>query len=394
MKGLRRYLIVSAVLLVGYLLAQYYKPKPTNWTPTYLKEDKIPFGTYLLFHEIHNLFPKTETKIVRDPIYNTLKGRRFSNTNYLFISHTIELNKLDFKELINFVKDGNNAFIAAFGFDKTFTDTLKFEIGSSYGNYSTEQSVGVNFVNPALRAKQNYTFGKQIAEQYFSKIDTLRATVLGQNRAGKPNFIKYSFGKGNIYILPNPQLFTNYNMINPLGADYAAKALSYLPVSANLIWDEHNTRGNIDDSAVLRVIFKNESLRWAYYLALIGLIVFVLFEMKRRQRIIPVIEPLKNSSLDFVKVVGKVYYQQRDNSDIAKKKINYFLEHIRSTYNLKTTTLDKELAKALNIRSGVQEGTIGQLFNIIDVINSNQYVDDAQLINLNKLIEKFYKQAQ
>jgi hypothetical protein len=393
MKGLRRYLIVSSVLLVGYLLAQYYKPKPTNWTPSYLKEDKIPYGTYILFHEIHDLFPKRDVRIIRDPIYNTLKDKKFSNTNYLFIAHSMELDKLDFKELISFVKDGNNAFLAAFDFGKTLSDTLKFDIGSSY-NYSTEKSAGINFTNPKLKTKYNYAFGKQIAEQYFSRIDTSRITVLGQNENGKPNFIKYSFGKGSIYILPNPQLFTNYSLINPLGADYAAKALSYLPSSASLMWDEHNTRGNIDDSAVLRVIFRNESLRWAYYIALVGLIIFVLFEMKRRQRIIPIIEPLKNSSLDFVKVVGKVYYQQRDNGDIARKKISYFLEHIRSTYNLKTTSLDKEFEEALIIRSGVPQETIDQLFSVVNVINDNQYVNDNSLINLNKLIERFYKQAQ
>jgi len=393
MKGLRRYLIVSAVLLVAYLVAQYYKPTPTNWMSTYLKEDKIPFGTYILFNEIHDLFPKTDVKITRDPVYNTLKGHSFKNTSYLFISHSIEVDKLDFKELINFVEQGNNAFIAAFDFGKTLRDTLKLEIGSSY-NYSVERSTGVNFTNPALKAKSNYTFGKQIAEQYFSAFDTSRVTVLGKNIEGKPNFIRYTYGKGSIYILPNPQLLTNYSLLNPIGADYVAKALSYLPASASLLWDEHNTRGNIDDSAVLRVIFKNEPLRWAYYISMAGLIIFVLFEMKRRQRIIPVIEPLTNSSLDFVKVVGKVYYQQRDNSDIARKKINYFLEYIRSTYGLKTGSLDNELKQALHIKSGVPEETIDQLFIIINGINNNQHVDDHSLINLNKLIERFYKQAQ
>lgn len=393
MRGLRRYLIVSAVLLVAYLVAQYYKPTPTNWTSTYLKEDKIPFGTYILFQEIHDLFPKTDVKVTRDPIYNSLKDSSFNNTNYLFISHSMEVDKLDFKELISFVEQGNNAFIAAFDFGNALRDTLKLEIGSSY-NYSVEGSTGVNFINPALKAKSDYTFGKQIAEQYFSQFDTSRVTVLGKNTDGKPNFIKYTFGKGSIYILPNPQLLTNYSLLNPRGADYAAKALSYLPASARLLWDEHNTRGNIDDSAILRVIFKNEPLRWAYYIAMAGLIIFVLFEMKRRQRIIPVIEPLKNSSLDFVKVVGKVYYQQRDNSDIARKKINYFLEHIRSTYGLKTGVLDDELKKALIIRSGVSSETIDQLFITINGINSNQHVDDHSLINLNKLIERFYKQAQ
>ena len=57
MKGLRLYLVGSALAMVLYLLAQYYKPKPTNWDATYVKEDKIPFGLYILYHELESLFP-------------------------------------------------------------------------------------------------------------------------------------------------------------------------------------------------------------------------------------------------------------------------------------------------------------------------------------------------
>jgi hypothetical protein len=37
MKGLKLYLVISAVFVIVYVVAQYYKPKPTDWTPTYLK---------------------------------------------------------------------------------------------------------------------------------------------------------------------------------------------------------------------------------------------------------------------------------------------------------------------------------------------------------------------
>ncbi|MEJ7677787.1 MAG: hypothetical protein WKG06_07955 [Segetibacter sp.] len=65
---------------------------------------------------------------------------------------------------------------------------------------------------------------------------------------------------------------------------------------------------------------------------LAGLLLYVLFEMKRRQRIIPVITPLKNSTLDFVKTVASVYYNEKDNNGIADKKVNYFLEFVRSRF--------------------------------------------------------------
>lgn len=393
MTGLRRYLVVSAILLVGYLVAQYYKPEPTNWNPSYLKEDKIPFGLYILHEEIHDLFPDAELTIAKQRIYNVLKGRKNEGSNYLFVASAIEADQLDLKELLNFISKGNQVFMATFKLSDVLSDSLKIET-SSATDYRRKLSLPINFVNPAVRAKKDYIFNRGLGDQYFSKFDTSRVTVLGKNSSGEANFIKYTFGKGSLYLLPNPQLLTNYSLLNPAGAEYAAKALSYLPASKTLIWDEFNTRADEKDRSELRVIFANAPLRWAYYIALFSLLTFVLFEMKRRQRIIPIIEPLKNSSVDFVKVVGQVYYQQRNNQDIATKKVNYFLEYIRSTYHLKTTVLDAELEENLSIRTGANKETVNQLFNAIKHINSNTGVDDTLLINLNKLIEQFYKQVK
>ncbi|WP_316792979.1 DUF4350 domain-containing protein [Pedobacter frigoris] len=393
MKGLRRYLIVSAILLVVYLVAQYYKPKPTDWTPTYVKEDKIPFGTFILHEQIRNIFPDVQVKTTNKRTYNTLKGKVYKNASYLFIASKIDLDKLDLQELMKFMSSGNQVFIAAFDIDNILSDTLKLKSTSSY-NYMKKKSEGINFTNPLLKSQNSYYFKKGLGDQYFSKFDTARAIVLGKNETGNANFLKYPIGKGTLYILPNPQLLTNYSLLMPSGADYAAKVLSYLPPSETLIWDEFNTKPDTSDASVLRVIFRNEHLRWAYYLAVVGLVIFVLFEMKRRQRIIPIVAPLSNSSVDFVKVVGQVYYQQRDNKDIASKKASYFLEHIRSTYHLKTAELDEELQQKLSVRSGVKADTIDQLFNLIKKINGGQKVDDQLLIDFNKLTEQFYKQAQ
>lgn len=392
MKGMRLYLIGSATVLILYLVAQYYKPKPTDWSPTYLKEDKIPYGLYVLNQEKETIFPGAQLKTSRLPVYNTLKDQHYQKTNYLFIASSLQFDKPDYQELVKFMNAGNQVFIAAFNLGKVLSDTLKLETSTILS--ATVKPGSINFVNPALKAKSGYVFDKGLGDQYFTNVDTSRCTVLGRNNNGEVNFIKYTFGKGALYILPNPQLLTNYSLLQPAGAAYAAKALSYLQIGETLIWDENSTKGNIENGSILRVFFKHDQLRWAYCLALAGLLVFVLFEMKRRQRIIPVLLPLKNSSAEFVTVVGKVYYQQRDNSDIAQKKINYFLEYIRLTYRLKTLKTDEEFISSLILISGAQEETTRQLFTVINTIHHGSKVTDTLLIELNKLIEKFYNQAK
>jgi hypothetical protein len=218
--------------------------------------------------------------------------------------------------------------------------------------------------------------------------------VLGKNGRGEVNFLKYTFGKGALYLLPDPKLLTNYSLLQPQGAAYAGKVLSYLPAGQTVLWDELNTRGNGADTSILRVFFKHPPLRWAYLISILGLLVFVLFEIKRRQRAIPAMEPLKNTSLDFVKVIGKLYYQQRDNKDIAQKKISYFLEFLRSSYRLNTNAAVPELIETIRLRSGARQGTLQNLFASIKMAEQTSQVTDKELIDLNEYMEEFYKQAQ
>lgn len=393
MKGLKKYLIISSILLLAYLVAQYYKPKPTNWSPSYLTEDKIPFGTYILHQRIQDIFPGTVVKKSKDPIYNTLKANSNGNSNYIIVASGIVVNKLDYKQMVRYMQSGNNIFIAAFQIQGVLLDTLKLRITSDFELNNKRKSI-VNFTNTSLHIPSGYTFEKGISEQYFNKIDSSKAIILGNKNNKQVNFVRYNFGKGSLFIMPNPQLLTNYSLLKPSGSDYASKALSYLPNSKSLIWDEHFTRPSTEDTSPLRLIFKYDSLRWAYYISLFGLLVFVLFEIKRRQRIIPVITRLTNTSVEFVKVVGRVYYQQRNNRDIAEKKVKYLLEYIRNKYRLRTLDLDQEFKESLIKVSSASEETIQNLLIEINHLKKGQMVHDKHLIELNKTIEQFYKEDQ
>jgi hypothetical protein len=196
-----------------------------------------------------------------------------------------------------------------------------------------------------------------------------------------------------LLLCANPELFTNYSLLTPQGADYASKALSYLPVAANVYWDQYQNHEIAIDESPLRVFFNSPGLQWAYYLSLCGLLVFVLFEIKRRQRVIPIIEPLRNTTVDFVEVVGKVYYEKRDNLNIAHKKILYLLSFLREKYQLKTNQLDAEFIETVVWKTGADTAFIKDLIGYINYVSQQTKVTDKELIELNHLIEKFYKKT-
>jgi hypothetical protein len=391
MKEIRVYLIFSAVLMVFYLIAEYYRPVPTNWKATYLKEDKIPFGLYILHQQIPHLFPDAELKIERSRIYNTLHGVNYKNAAYVFLAAEIKMDPLDYTELKKFMKAGNQVFIAAYNPGEILKDSLKLGV-SSNDVIITGKGTAINFTNPRLKAGKPYVFEKGIGEGFYDEVDSSRIVSLGRNENKEINFVKYPFGKGNLYLMANPQLFSNYSLLNPRGAEYAGKALSYLQNPDVILWDELNTAGVGGNQSPLALLFRYSSLSWAYYLSMAAILLFVLFEMKRRQRIIPVIEPLTNSSAAFVKLIAQVYYQKQDNKDIALKKINFFMEYLRVRFHLRAQVLNQDLKDLLSAKSGIPAEELIPLITILETIEKSPNVSDQKLIELNNRIEMFYQQ--
>jgi hypothetical protein len=281
-------------------------------------------------------------------------------------------------------------FIAAFNWQGKLPDTLKLSTGVEF----KKKNGGLNFTNSKLNDAKNYQFDKDISNEYFTSFDTSRAVVLGKNADGKSTFLSFKYGKGTLYLCANPLIFTNYTLLSDRGDDYTAKVLSYLPASKTIYWDEYQNGDIPEDPSPMRVFFSNPNLQWAYYISLFGLVVFVLYEMKRRQRIIPIIEPLKNATVEFANVVGQVYYEQRDNMNIAQKKIIYFYEHLRTAYYLKTTPLDAEFIERLSQKTGIEISFIRELINHIKYVLVQHQVSDHELIRLNQLIEQFYKKSR
>jgi len=393
MSGLKRYFIFGGLLLALYFIAQYTKPPVINWSTTYLPEDKNPFGTYILRNHLKDIFPKSEQKVYKTDIYTTLKKAPKAHSNYFIITSILKLEKLDFVAMRKYMEAGNHIFIAAFQMDGALADSLKIALGSDF-DFHNKTKYPVNFTSPYLKRDMDYYFEKGIAAQYFSSLDTLKALVLGRKYDVKPNLIQYRFGKGSLLLCPNPQLFTNYSLLNENGSDYAAKVFSYLPQAKTILWDEHYVRPAADEQSVLRVLFSYDELRWAYYIALIGLVVFVLYEMKRKQRVIPILDPLKNSAVEFAQVIGSVYYQQRNHHDIIGKKISYFLAYLRNKYRLKTVMLDEEFKDTLIKITGIDANLIEQLIGYINAFDKTEEkakISDQNLIEFNKLIERFYK---
>lgn len=390
MRDLKIYLAIASLFLILYIVAEYHKPQPVDWKPTLYLGDKIPLGTYILYHQLDDIFPGAKIVNTNKSIYEGFHNTQLSAGNYLIITKSLSFSKVDLDELIKYIKAGNTVFIASLAWEGYLADSLKIEVGKSSFK---EQISYLNFTNPQLKQAADYKFDKDIAGQYFSKFDTAKAMVISKNSHDQSTMLSFKFGAGSLYLCANPEIFTNYSVLDTRRAVYAEKVLSYLPAKKLIYWDEYQNHDFSDDPSPMRVFFDNPDLQWAYYLSLFSLVLFVLFELKRRQRIIPIIEPLKNSTVDFVNVVGRVYYEKRDNANIAYKKILYLLGYVRDKYRLSTNKLDDEFIDNLVHKTGVEVKIVRDMIRHINYLGVQQRVTDDELIMLNQLIEKFYNQS-
>ena len=385
-----KYLLILLATVTAYVLFEYYRPKPLDWQATYENDDKIPFGTRALFELLPDVLKPSVIKTVRVPIYNFLTEiNPATRSNYVFVCQKFAADKNDLKQLFGYVNRGNTVFISAYDLPDSLGITLGFKADVKDPT-KADSTLRQNFVNPTLQQENGYNFFHDDGRNFLIIKRAKAITVLGRNARKEPVFIRIQYGKGQFFIHNLPLAFTNYYVLDPKTSNYAFKAFSYLPALPTY-WDEYQKRGRFDEEqqSIFRYIRSQPALNWAYYLVAFGLILYAIFAGKRTQRIIPVVEPPRNTSLDFVKNIGRMYFQQGDHDNLARQKIQYFLADIRDRYGLNTTTLDNEFAKSLSRKSGASAEETVELVRLLRNAQKSISLSEFDLLTLNKAIENF-----
>ena len=377
---------------LAYGVFEYYRPKPLDWNATYSNKDKIPLGAKATFELLPDLFSNQEIESLRKPVYNHLTESKLpKKSNYIFVNESFEIDGNDRRELLNYVRHGNVVFISAYDFSDTLLSELGVKAELKAPNLR-DTALAMNFVNPAFRNKNGYVFDRDDGRNYFSVKSPKNVTILAQNARREPIFLRVKYGTGAFYLHNLPLSLVNYYVLDPKTADFTFKSLSYLPVQP-VYWDEYQKQGRFGENqqSVLRYIMTQPALKWVYYLALFGLILFAIFAGKRTQRIIPVIEKPVNASLEFVKTVGQMYFQQGNHAQIAQKKIQHLMLYLAGKFQLNTSIIDDEFLKKLTQKSGLSREEIGTLFAEIERAERATRLSEYGLSRLNRQIEAFYE---
>jgi len=408
----KKYPYVSWLFLLLLMLGsclQNSKQLP-SLDETYRHTDTQPFGSFIAYKGLKSEFPDYWINIADQPFTDT--WQRFQKDTdstyslYLLITKNLILNDEEANAMMDFVKAGNDLFISADFIDHKLLEALnctidrKDEILREVNGKMNNTSISISYGKDMNSSEFGYFYFPFL--NYFNNYDTATTRVLGVNEKGLPNYIVLFYGKGRFYLQLAPRAFSNYFLLTGNNYHYFESATAYLRFNPQYVyWDEYynnysstrnkNNFKDGNDFSTLKVINQNSSLMWAFYIGMACILLFTLFKIKRKQREIRVITPVKNDSVAFTETIGRLYLQQKNNRNVAEKIITYFYEYLRKKYFIATDNINKDFINSLAKKSGIGQNETADLFECIEKIQFGENVSDEDLFSLNQKVENFKK---
>lgn len=393
MKSSRNFLFAMLVLFVLFCLLQVNLPKKFVWSPTFSHVDKQPLGCFVFDSVLTQSLPNGY-HVTKKTFFQLDQEHAKEKISVLMVVDQQNLKQLDVKYLCNIARRGGKVMVVASSSfddgrnaDTVVVDELErtFKVKIEDGIYFSLRGIlsglkahdndmydtiywnnretmyaaqsyrmfynmvgGTLFVDSVPKVKRlAYTLSTagydykhdSLYVGDFTRFDTIvdkkeRIERIDTSAIKKvPTAVSVPYGKGEVIFVSSPLLFTNYGMLEGNTSVYIFRLMSYL---ADL--PVYRTEAYVKTDAMLvaeqspfREFIKRPPLRWALYLALLGVVLFMIFTARRRQRVIPIISKPANRSLEFIQLIGTLYYQRKDHVDLVRKKFKLFAEELRKT---------------------------------------------------------------
>jgi len=397
------------VIAVGLAVAlPWLSPNPVDWSDSFKRDDARPYGSRVLFESLPALFPAADTvRAVPTTPYLWLQNAPKPSANaassrarsaYLFVTTTLQLDPTETRALLSHVAEGNVAFLAAQRYDGPLADSLGLATSLRL-NQATLEAVASDSATTRLHLSaanlpRSYPVRRNAARYAFSAVDTARTATLGTTADERPTLVRTRWGEGHLLLSTTPRVFTNVHTLRPERPSYAWAALSHLPTDLQeLWWDARHKPGATRSQTVMRFVLSHPALRMAYWLLLGGALLFVATRGRRRQRPVPVVEPPKNRSLDFVRHVGQLYYERGQPIDLARKKIEHLQAFVRRRLDLPGGPPTADWVDRVASQSGVPRADVAAVAELIRHIENQSALSTDALKTLDDRLDTFYEQA-
>lgn len=390
---MRRFLpLIPAILL---LCSCATRQRQLNRRVSLWRKDDIPYGTQVAFDALPHLFPDAEVSVNKTSLLTTGSDYNVRKA-YVIICSRLVAEDEDVTWMLNFVGRGNQIFISANHISESLLHNLSVRATTDDGLASEPDSLSLGVYDPFGAGYHTYSYPGDSYANRVTSLDSQYTSVLGRDAGGHPNFIRIRYkGGGAIFLHLAPLAFSNFFLLHKENIGYYQRVLSYIPSSVKeVVWDDYFRYDRSSTGFPLfSFIARNPPLRWAFWLLLLLFLIIYLFDSKRRQRMVPVVASPRNTSLDFVHTIGQLYYQRRDNHNLAMKMAVHFQDQVRTRYHMTATLEEEGFVDRLAYRTGYPKPALEWLVDYLRQLPSMAYVPDDQLMELHRQLEAFYKHS-
>lgn len=202
---------------------------------------------------------------------------------------------------------------------------------------------------------------------------------------------KMDMGKGKMLVHCYPRIFTN---LGSLDSKIFASHLNFILSRFNgiekvVILREHELIAG--QKSKFSVLLRNKSLKAAYFISLSGVLLYLLFGLKRRMRPVEIIARKENTTLQYVDILSRMYQNQHKPYKLIKQMKKNFDEYVLHHYHLSSGQL--QFIESLSKKSKVDYNLVQSIYSDFERLESERNIEEIKLITLHNKIEKFKRYA-
>ncbi len=355
MKPNRWFVVSIVVFLVLLFILEMQLPKNFSWTPTFRHTDKQPFGSCLFDSLLSSTMPKGYT--VTDSSLYQLAKDSLHPRGILVVADEMNLIPAEVNAIFSMANNGSHVMLVAHGVGDFMCNRLGIRMWGYGNSFDLQNFVKYNKERESFewvseengyKPRRFMVFKPLITRKFNFETDSLDNVIrpcLDQQATLRHDAVSATFrqGKGYITFCSLPLLFTNYGIVDQDNATFSLRLLTLmkdLPVVRTEAYCPQ-TSDEVQQSP-LRYAISQPPLRWALYTLMVGALLFLIFEGRRRQRVIPIEKAPENHSLEFIHLVGSLYYHSRERRSLVVRKWTYFAEELRRNIHLDVTDASED----------------------------------------------------
>lgn len=408
MKASRWFIVFIVAFLLLMFAVEYNLPKKFVWTPTFSHYDEQPLGCALFDSLLSSSLPHGYS-LSKETFYQ-MEDDTVDNKGILVIASSLSMVKADVNALLKMAERGNKIMLVSNNYPKLLEDTLGFYC--TYSNFNAAafrkyassifRKDSIYWVADSVYSRQLYRCYPQFCNSSFRRYDSQvirklaekdMTDAIGDALDDSDSVKVYSnyhpllamarpWGEGEIILVSTPLLFTNYGVLDENNVNYIFRLLSQMG-ELPIVRSEGYMKATAQvQQSPFRYLLAHQPLRWALYLTMITILLFMIFTAKRRQRAIPVVREPVNKSLEFTELIGTLYFQKKDHADLVRKKFAYLAEELRREIqvDIEEVADDKRSFERIARKTGMDAEDIAKFIHEVrPVLYGGRAIDSEQM---------------